>query len=628
MNIVIRGSNSITQSNSPLYVIDGFPLEDTSMGALNPSDIASISILKDASATAIYGARAANGVVIITTKLGTPGTTKVTFDASWGFAQISKKIDLMNAYEFVTLQQEIMTEADFNKTYLGEGGTIEDYRNVKSIDWQDQIFRTAPVQKYSVNLSGGNRSTRFSTTLSMLDQDGIIKNSNYSRYQGRATIDHRFAKKWHVQAMANYSRILQTGDSPSQTNYTGSANLLPNVWSYRPFVSVGDDDLINEWVDPSINPSQDFRVNPIHIVSDEYRKRINNYFRANAYVEYEIIKDLKVKVMGGFLTDDYSNEQFNGSRSRTGNKYRSDGVNASVQNKSTQQWVNENTLTYKTAFDKDEKHKFDILLGQTMQGSRYRNTYMKATHIPNEHLGINGFGEGSPVVSTYNSAEWTLMSFLSRINYNYDNRYYFTATFRADGSSKFAKNNRWGYFPSASAAWNISNEKFLSQNKVVSNLKLRASWGTNGQQPRFGIRIPDADVRHGGIGVPVRQQQHHGQHHRQSGQPEPQMGNHHAVGCRSRSGAVPQPAYDRRGLVPQDYLRPVAVRRHSAFVGLLHQHHEYRKSPESGMGIHTPDREFQHEKLPLDDRFQHRLQPQQGAGAVAQSGEHCQCHLL
>ena len=122
MNIVIRGSNSVTQSNSPLYVIDGFPLEDTSMGALNPSDIASISILKDASATAIYGARAANGVVIITTKLGTPGTTKVTFDASWGFAQISKKIDLMNAYEFVTLQQEIMTEADFNKTYLGEGG--------------------------------------------------------------------------------------------------------------------------------------------------------------------------------------------------------------------------------------------------------------------------------------------------------------------------------------------------------------------------------------------------------------------------------------------------------------------------------------------------------------------------
>lgn len=480
MNIVIRGSNSVTQSNSPLYVIDGFPLEDTSMGALNPSDIASISILKDASATAIYGARAANGVVIITTKLGTPGTTKVTFDASWGFAQISKKIDLMNAYEFVTLQQEIMTEADFNKTYLGEGGTIEDYRNVKSIDWQDQIFRTAPIQKYSVNLSGGNRSTRFSTTLSMLDQDGIIKNSNYSRYQGRATIDHRFAKKWHVQATANYSRILQTGDSPSQTNYTGSANLLPNVWSYRPFVSVGDDDLINEWVDPSINPSQDFRVNPIYIVSDEYRKRINNYFRANAYVEYEIIKDLKLKVMGGFLTDDYSNEQFNGSRSRTGNKYRSDGVNASVQNKSTQQWVNENTLTYKTAFDKDEKHKFDILLGQTMQGSRYKNTYMKATHIPNEHLGINGFGEGSPVVSTYNSAEWTLMSFLSRINYNYDNRYYFTATFRADGSSKFAKNNRWGYFPSASAAWNISNEKFLSQNKVVSNLKLRASWGQTG----------------------------------------------------------------------------------------------------------------------------------------------------
>lgn len=151
----------------------------------------------------------------------------MTFDASWGFAQISKKIDLMNAYEFVTLQQEIMTEADFNKTYLGEGGTIEDYRNVKSIDWQDQIFRTAPIQKYSVNLSGGNRSTRFSTTLSMLDQDGIIKNSNYSRYQGRATIDHRFAKKGTYRRRQTIRVSCRPATLLRRSNYTGSANLLP-----------------------------------------------------------------------------------------------------------------------------------------------------------------------------------------------------------------------------------------------------------------------------------------------------------------------------------------------------------------------------------------------------------------
>lgn len=480
MNITIRGNNSVTQSNTPLYIIDGFPLEDSSMGTVNPSDIASISILKDASATAIYGARAANGVVIITTKLGVPGATTVTLDASYGFAEISKKIDLMNAYEFVSLQKEIMTEADFNKTYLSGENSIEDYRNVKSIDWQDKVFQVAPVQQYSVNLSGGNRSTRFSTTLSMLDQDGIIKNSNYTRYQGRATIDHRFNKKWHVQASGNFSRTLQTGDSPSQTNYTGSANLLPNVWSYRPFASLGDDDLINEWVDPSINPSQDFRVNPIYIVSDEYRMSVNNYLRANAYVEYELIKDLKIKVLAGFMNDDYSNDQFNGSRSRTGNKYRSDGINASSQNKSTQQWVNENTITYKTAFGQGKRHNLDLLAGQTMQGSKYTNSYMKTTHIPNENLGINGMGQGSPVVSNFTSAEWTLMSFLSRVNYNYDSRYYFTATFRADGSSKFAKNNRWGYFPSASLAWNISNEEFLRKNKTISNLKLRTSWGQTG----------------------------------------------------------------------------------------------------------------------------------------------------
>lgn len=480
MNIVIRGNNSVTQSNSPLYVIDGFPLEDASLSTLNPSDIASISILKDASATAIYGARAANGVVIITTKLGTPGSLKVSFDASWGFADISKKIELMNAYEFVSLQKEIMTEADFNNVYLRDGATIEDYRNVRSIDWQDEVFRRAPVQKYSVNLSGGNRSTRYSTTLSVYDQDGIIRNSNYSRYQGRSTVDHRFGKGWHVQTTVNFSRIRQTGDSPSQTNYTGSANLLPNVWSYRPFASLGDDDILNEWIDSTINPSQDYRVNPIYIVTDEFRTRINNNFRANAYVEYEIIKGLKIKVMGGFLNDDYSDEVFNGSHSRTGNRYRSDGVNASVRHKSSQQWVNENTITYKTAFDRYGKHNFDLLLGQTMQGSQYKDTYMRATHIPNEDLGISGIGQGQPVTSTYVSAKWSLMSFLSRINYNYDNRYYFTATFRADGSSKFSKNNRWGYFPSASVAWNVSNEKFLSGSKVISNMKLRASWGQTG----------------------------------------------------------------------------------------------------------------------------------------------------
>lgn len=479
MNIVVRGNNSVTQSNSPLYVIDGFPLEDASMGMLNPSDIASINILKDASATAIYGARAANGVVIVTTKQGTPGSTKVSFDASWGFSQISRKIDLMDAYEFVRLQQEIMTEDDFLKTYLPAGGSIEDYRNTPSIDWQDKVFRTAPMQKYSLNLSGGNRATRFSTTLSVYDQDGIIRNSNYGRYQGRTTVDHRFSKRWHVQASANFARTQQKGDSPSQTNYTGSANLLPNVWSYRPFASLGDDDLVNSLFDPSVNAASDYRINPSWIV-EEHRKRITDNFRSNAFVEVDIVEGLRLKVMGGFMTENYRYEMFNGSQSRSGNKYRSDGVNASLQQRSTTQWVNENTLTWKIDWGARKQHRFDLLLGQTMQGSRYDNSYMKVVQIPNEQLGMSGIGEGSPTAVTSQRAEWRLMSFLSRVNYNYDDRYYFTATFRADGSSKFSPKNRWGYFPSASVAWNAANEKFLRGNRIVSALKLRGSWGLTG----------------------------------------------------------------------------------------------------------------------------------------------------
>ena len=481
VNIIVRGTNSVTQSNTPLYVIDGFPLEDASLNTLNPSDIASISILKDASATALYGARAANGVVIVTTKLGTPGTMRVSLEASAGFAEITRKIPLMNAYEFVLLQKEIMTESDFASKYLAGGISVEDYRNVQSIDWQDKVFCTAPVQKYSVNLAGGNRSTRHSTTLSYYDQDGIIRNSNYSRFQGMSRLDHRFGKGWHVQASLNYSRITQKGDSPSQTGYTGSANLLPTVWSYRPFAVAGDDeDLLNELVDPSINPATDYRINPLYIVNEEVRKRVDNNFRGTAFLEYELPFGLRFKVLGGLVSDEYSDEQFNGSHSRTGNKYRSDGVNASVRQKSGLQWLNENTMSWKKSFGSMKAHTLDLLAGHTMQGNRTRTTYLRVTHIPNENMGMSGLSQGTPTLSTYTSPQWTLMSFLARANYNYKSRYYLTASVRGDGSSKFPQTNRWAVFPSASLAWNVAEEDFMRSLSFVSTLKLRTSWGKTG----------------------------------------------------------------------------------------------------------------------------------------------------
>lgn len=480
MNIVIRGNNSITQSNSPLYVVDGFPIEDQVANSINPNDIESISILKDASATAIYGARGANGVVIITSKKGVVGKTRVAFDASVGFFDIIKKIELMDSYEFVKLQSEIYSPADFQARYLKDGLTIEDYKNMKSIDWQDQILQTAPVQNYSLNVSGGNLQTRYNGTFSVYDQDGVIKNSNYSRYQGRLSLDQKVTDKIKLNINVNYARMTQTGDSPSQTNYSGSANLLPNTWSYRPFANFDGYDILDNLTDDAVNASSDYRINPVYIVNKEYRKQFTNNLRSNAFFEYEIIKDLKLKVSGGWTTNNYRNEQFNGSKTRSGNPYRSEGVNASVQNRETLSWVNENILTYKNYFDKSNKHFFDVLLGQTMQGGGYSDFYQRVIQIPKEELGMDGMGEGTLQKITSNSADWRLMSYLSRINYIFSEKYYATATFRADGSSKFPTKKRWGYFPSFSLAWNIDKEEFMRNLFFLSTLKLRTSWGQTG----------------------------------------------------------------------------------------------------------------------------------------------------
>lgn len=480
MNIVIRGNNSITQSNSPLYVVDGFPIEDQVANSINPNDIESISILKDASATAIYGARGANGVVIITSKKGVVGKTRVAFDASVGFFDIIKKIELMDSYEFVKLQSEIYSLVDFQARYLKDGLTIEDYKNMKSIDWQDQILQTAPVQNYSLNVSGGNLQTRYNGTFSVYDQDGVIKNSNYSRFQGRLSLDQKVTDKIKLNINVNYARMTQTGDSPSQTNYSGSANLLPNTWSYRPFANFDGYDILDNLTDDAVNVSSDYRINPVYIVNEEYRKQFTNNLRSNVFFEYEIIKDLKLKVSGGWTTNNYRNEQFNGSKTRSGNPYRSEGVNASVQNRETLSWVNENILTYKNYFDKSNKHYFDVLLGQTMQGGGYSDFYQRVIQIPKEELGMDGMGEGTLQKITSNSADWRLMSYLSRINYIFSEKYYATATFRADGSSKFPTKNRWGYFPSFSLAWNIDKEEFMRNLNFLSTLKLRTSWGQTG----------------------------------------------------------------------------------------------------------------------------------------------------
>lgn len=484
MNIVIRGNNSLTQENSPLFVIDGFPVEDTSASStLNPSDIESIDFLKDASATAIYGARGANGVVIVTTKKGKVGRAQLTYDGSFGVQHITRTIPMMNAYEFVKLQNEMyptVVAGSYLMNYEGKQWTLEDYRNIDQYNWQDEIFQTAWQQSHTLRLTGGTEGVRYNASLSYYDQDGTLLETGYKRMQGRMNTVVRRGKL-NMSLTTNYSRSIQTGSTPSATSYSGMNNLFYSVWGYRPVTSPDTplSFLMDSATDNAVDSSNDYRFNPILSLKNEYRKNYINNLQMNGFAEYEVINGLKVKVSAGYTYDARKNDQFNNSKTRYGGPTSTDKVNAQVTRSERLTWLNENTVTYQTNIKK--KHFINALAGITFQNSDYEAYAFRTTHIPNESLGMAGMSEGQASTSSSAKSSWSMLSYLGRINYNYKSKYYATASFRVDGSSKFNKDNRFGYFPSASLAWTFTEEKFMKPIKsILSNGKLRFSWGLTG----------------------------------------------------------------------------------------------------------------------------------------------------
>lgn len=487
MNIVIRGNNSLTQDNSPLYVIDGFPVEDAAIAStINPSDIESLDILKDASATAIYGARGANGVVIITTKKGKVGKAQITYDGSVTMHHVTRTIPMMDAYEFVKLQAETYPASIANSTggylmeYQGKQWTLDDYRGIFQYDWQDEILRTALQHNHNIRLTGGTEGVRYNASVSYYNQDGVLLNSGYERFQARAnTVIKR--DKLDISLTTNYSRSIQTGSTPSETSYSGMNNLFYSVWGYRlvTYPNKSMESLLNDVMDEAIDSSNDYRFNPIRSLKEEYRKYYINNLQLNGYVSYEFIKGLKLKVSGGYTYDARKNDQFNNSNTRYGGPTSTDKVNAQIIRNERLTWLNENTLTYQTNIKK--KHFFNSLVGITFQNSDYEYYSLKSTHIPNESLGMAGMADGTLSSSSSLKSSWSMMSYLARLNYNYKSKYYATASFRADGSSKFSKKHRYGYFPSGSLAWNFMEEEFMAPiKKVVGAGKLRVSWGLTG----------------------------------------------------------------------------------------------------------------------------------------------------
>lgn len=476
-SIRVRGGNSINGSNEPLYVIDGVPVfadqgsDGTSLNPLNsisPTDIASIEILKDASATAIYGSRGGNGVVLITTHRGRRGDSRITFDSYYGTQQILKKYSLLNAAQFEQLA---------NEASLAENGPVlyDLSKTPATTDWQDAIFRTAPMQSYSLSFSGGDPKTRFLVTANYFDQQGIARGSDLKRYSLRANLDKEIRNNIKLGSSLTISNV--------RTNRVNSASLFtmattaPNLPIRQPDGSFTE---LNNQGAPFDNP----------VALIEHYENFNNVYRTlgNVYASIDIIKGLTFKTLWGADVNFARNDIYLPQAVYSGSQL---GGNATVSTNQTFTWLNENTLNYTMDLD---KHQLNLLGGFTQQSSSYQSLGAEAQGFLNDNLGTNALGNAASVQPSSSSiARWALLSFLGRANYSFKNKYLLTLTGRYDGSSRFGKNNRFGFFPSVAVGWKLDQEPFIDNLHVFSNLKLRVSHGLTGNQDGIG-NYPSLDL--------------------------------------------------------------------------------------------------------------------------------------
>lgn len=480
-DIIIRGGNSITQDNSPLYVVDGFPIEGFSLSSINPEEIAELQVLKDASATSIYGSRGANGVVIIETKKGQEGVPQISYNLDFGMQRATKFMDMMDAYEFVKYQTEF--NPDNEEMYLTrQDRTLEDYKNVQTHDWQDMLFRNALMHNHNLAVRGGSRGTKYAFSGNVTNQDGVVINSGFSRYQGRARIDQELSNKLRVNLNVSYSKDQNYGQLNNQQasgNNSYATYIMYRTWGYRPVSTTGNlEELLFD--DDEDGGETLLVMNPIISTRNEFREQNRTFFTSNLGLDYDLPWNLQLNMRGGYRWRQNRDEAFNNSKTYRGFPHanNADGVNGSFSENSYTDWMNENTLTYKNKWD--NKHTFDALVGLTVQGQNTDRYGYTSVHIPNEELGIRALEYGNIKSPISTASKNALLSYLGRVNYNYRGKYYLTGSFRIDGSSKFAPQHRWGYFPAVAASWRLGREQFMKNISFVSDSKLRVSWGVTG----------------------------------------------------------------------------------------------------------------------------------------------------
>lgn len=467
VSIRIRGQNSISGNNNPLIVIDGILGGDLRM--INPQEIQSMEVLKDASATAIYGSRGSNGVILITTKRGKTGAPRIDISSYYAMQEVRKTLPLLSAAEH---RQALAEFPDQLKVQLGIADILNNVDPNVNTDWQEEVFQNAPQHEHQVSLSGGSENTQYSIMGNFFSQDGVVRNAGFTRGSLRFNLDQKIGEKFKVGLSMNLARFKRDNLSLDTEGGSQGGGVTQAALQMSPMIPVYDAQ--GNYSGP-LNPADQLN-NPMALVNERPNTTTRNYFQGGLFVDYYITSDLTFRTNLAFTNTDNLQQ---GYASKVLLEAAGKGF-AQVEHFSTQDWLVENTLNYRKSIA--EKHEVSLLGGFTAQGI---STYAFGTDGLGFATEVNNFydmSQAEVINSTSSFRDEKLASFLGRANYTFNDRYLFTVSVRADGSSKFARENKWGVFPSAAVGWRLSEEVFMKQLTAVSNLKLRGSWGLVGSQ--------------------------------------------------------------------------------------------------------------------------------------------------
>lgn len=471
--------------NEPLLVIDGIPTYNgnkdpggTSYGtssstnalaSINPNDIESIEILKDASSTAIYGSRGSNGVIIITTKRGKSGTAQVNYNGYYGIQEVVDRLDLMNGQE----------HAEFLNDWASASGLPIPFANPAAIgegtDWQREVFRSAPMQDHQLSITGGNDNTRYFVSANYFNQEGIVINSGMERYSVRLNVDQRVSDKIKFSQSLTFNRTINNSLPISNAGADNVRSAGERAYVTSPTIPVFDEDgnYVDIWY--GVNKPE----SPVASLLTTHSKLFGDNLLGNFSMEYEIADGLVFQTLAGVNLMNRSNEEFYpAATTYIGGLFSGLGM---ISNRRITNILNENTLRFSRNFN--NVHSLEMLGGFTWQKEDNFVSSLQPTGFPNDLLGVNSVGgtTGTPLVSS-NFQDWSIASFLGRVNYQFADKFLFTGTIRADGSSRFASNNKWGYFPSFALGYRITEEPFMQDIGFMDDLKIRGSYGITGNQ--------------------------------------------------------------------------------------------------------------------------------------------------